>query len=176
MRYTFRMSMGSRVGLAVAIGLCVLLEVILYQMQGVSFIAALLQGSSMPIVVFVCGCIIGMAWDYLGLLAFHWWRYPPAERHPWLLIILPLFWGIFMFIMQDAYAIARILGLGVIPAMLVSTIVLGIIMEGANLYTRSWIYLGAAASVPLLIFGWVVGLGFVYVVGFNAFILNPFGL
>lgn len=130
----------------------------------------------MPIVVFVSGCIIGMAWDYLGLLALRWWRYPPAERHPWLLIILPLFWGIFMFIMQDAYAVARLSGLGTIPAVLISTIVLGIIMEGANLYTRSWVYLGAATSIPFLILGWIVGLGFTYVVGFNAFILNPFSL
>lgn len=169
------MSKGTRVGLIIAIGLCVLLEIVLYYMRGVSFTSSLLLGSSMPIVVFVCGCIIGMAWDYLGLLALHWWRYPPAERHPWLLIILPLFWGIFMFIMQDAYAIARVMGLGEISAVLISTIILGIIMEGANLYTRSWIYLGAVASIPFLIFGWVVGLGFTYVVGFNAFILNPFG-
>lgn len=169
------MSIGSRVGLAVAIGLCVLLEIILYQMQGVSFMSALLQGSSMPIVVFISGCIIGMAWDYLGLLALHWWRYPPAERRPWLLIVLPLFWGAFMLVMQDAYAIARSTGLEQIPAVLASTIILGIIMEGANVYTRSWIYLGAGTSTPLLIAGWIIGLGFTYVIGFNAFILNPFG-
>ncbi|MDO8514202.1 MAG: hypothetical protein Q7S50_01520 [bacterium] len=169
------MSKGSRVGLAVAVGLFVLLEIVLYKMQGISFTTTLLHGSSMPVVVFVCGCIIGMAWDYLGLLALRWWRYPPAERHPWLLIVLPLFWGIFMLVMQDAYAIARVMGLGEISALLVSTIILGIIMEGANLYTRSWIYLGSATSIPFLIFGWIVGLGFAYVIGFNAFILNPFG-
>ena len=129
----------------------------------------------MPIIVFVCGCVIGMACDYLGLLAFGWWRYPPAERHSWLLIILPLFWGVFMFVMQDGYAIARVLGLGAIPAVLVSTMILGLLMEGANLYTGSWIYLGPAISIPLLILGWIVGLGFVYVVGFNAFLINQFG-
>ena len=169
------MSIGSRVGLITALGLCALVEILLYWMDGISFTSELLKGNSMPMVVFIAGCVIGMAWDYMGLFALHWWRYPPAERHPWLLVVLPLFWGLFMVIMQDSYAIVRLLGFGTIPAVLISTIVLGVVIESANLYTRSWIYLGPVTSIPFLIFGWVVGLGFTYVVGFNAYVINPFG-
>jgi hypothetical protein len=166
----------SRIGIGVALCLCVALEVLLYAIAGISFFTSLLKGSIIPVIVFVCGCIIGMAWDYFGIIATKWWRYPPAERHPWFYLVLPLFWGVFMIIMQDGYAIMRLLGLDFIPALLISTSMLGLIMEAANLYTRSWVYLGSGRAIPLLLIGWVVGLGFTYVVGFNLYIINPFGL
>ena len=164
------------VGVVFALALLACVEILLYRISGSSFTTSLLNGSAMPIVVFVAGCVIGMAWEYLGQFSFAWWHYPSANKHPRLLALLPLFWGIFMLIMQDGYAIARIEGFGQIPAVILSTVTLGFLIEGINLYTGSWVYTGRANSIPLLIFGWIILLAFTFVTGFNAFILNPFGL
>ena len=164
------------VGAGFALGLLALLEWLLYRAASLSFTTALRAGSSMPLVVFIAGCVIGMAWEYVGQFAAKSWHYPPLRRHLWLIAILPLFWGIFMLVMQDGYAIARALGLSPVPAVLISTTVIGVLIEGVNLYTRSWVYTGTFSAAPFLVIGWLVFLAYTFVMGFNAFFLNPFGL
>lgn len=162
------------VGFSLVLFACV--EWVLFNLRGISFTTAFLAGSGMPLVVFVAGCVIGMAWEYVGQFALHSWHYPPVDRRRWLLFALPFFWGMFMLVMQDGYAIARTLGMHSILAAVVSTFLIGLMIEGINLYTRSWVYMGTGASPVLLTLGWVVFLAFTFIIGFNAFILNPFGL
>ena len=163
-------------GIVFSVALFAFLDAWLYRGAGISFTTELLRGSSMPLVVFIAGCVIGMAWEYIGQFALDWWHYPSVRRHPWLLALLPIFWGIFMLIMQDGYALARLGGLGPITAALIATAILGLLIEAINLFTDSWVYTGWGSFIPLLIIGWIILLSFTFVLGFNAFFINPFGL
>jgi hypothetical protein len=163
-------------GIVFSIMLFTFLDAWLYRDAGISFTTEFLRGSAMPLVVFIAGCVIGMAWEYMGQFALDSWHYPSVRRHPRLLGLLPIFWGTFMLIMQNGYAIARIEGLGSITAALVSTAILGLLIEGINLFTGSWVYTGWSSSIPLLVIGWLALLSFTFVLGFNAFFINPFGL
>ena len=156
--------------------LFVFLEALLYERASISFTTELLKGSAMPLIVFVAGCVIGMAWEYMGQLAFDWWHYPSLRRHHGLFLVLPLFWGFFMLIMQDTYAIARIGGLGEILAALLAAAFMGLVIEGINLITNSWTYTGKYSSPIVITVGWLVLLAFTFILGFNTFFINPFGL
>ena len=159
-----------------ALGLFAVAELILNARIGTSFTKLLFEGNTISIVVFAAGCVIGMAWEYVGQFALEWWHYPPIQRHRWLFALLPVFWGIFMLIMQDGYALARTLGLAPLAAVLVSTLTIGFLIEGINLYTRSWVYSGWMSSLPLLAIGWIFFLASTFVIGFNTYFINPFGL
>jgi hypothetical protein len=162
-------------GIVFSLTLFVFLDWIVYRIAGMSFIAGLVRGSTMPLTVFIAGCVIGMGWEYVGQFALGWWHYPSTYRRRWLLALLPFFWGLFMLIMQDGYAIARIEGLSPLFAVVVSTVVLGLLIECINVFTESWIYTGWGSSLPLLVLGWLILLAYTFVIGFNAFLLNPFG-
>ena len=167
--------LGNWVGIIYALALLVLAEYLLYQIAGISFFSLALADSSVPATVFFCGCIIGMAWEYIGQFGFGWWYYPAVLKRKWLLILLPLFWGIFMLIMQDSYAIFRVVGLEPINAVVISTLILGFLIEGINLYSHSWTYTNWRAHPIVITLGWLVLLSFTFVIGFNAHIINPFG-
>ncbi len=162
-------------GTAFSLTLFAFLDWMVYRTTGVSFATELLRGSTMPISVFAAGCVIGMAWEYTGQFAVDWWHYPTIRRHRWLFAVLPLFWGIFMLVMQDGYALARVGGLAPLPAALLSTALIGLLLEAINLYTDSWVYTGWFTSLPVLVFGWLVFLSYTFILGFNAFFINPFG-
>jgi len=166
--------LGNWVGIIYALALLVLAEYLLYQIAGVSFFSLALAGSIVPAIVFFSGCIIGMAWEYIGQFGFGWWYYPAVLKRKWLLVLLPLFWGIFMLIMQDAYAIFRVVGFRSISAVVISTLILGFLIEGINLYSHSWIYTNWRAHSVVITIGWLVLLSYTFVIGFNAHIINPF--
>src|SRR3989344_2452305 len=152
-----------------------LVEYLLYRLNGVSFFALAQAGSVIPTLVFVCGMILGMACEYIGQFAIDWWYYPSIKVKRSLLLLLPIFWGIFIFIMQDMYAIFRIWGLDSIPAVAISPFITACLIEGVNLYTKTWIYRGKGSHPLVLAFGWGVLLSFFFVTAFNAYIINPFG-
>lgn len=164
------------VGALFATGLFTLLDYATYLTLGHSFISAATRGSHLPCVVFVAGCVIGMAWEYLGQVATRSWHYPDIVKHPLLSFVLPIFWGLFMLIMQDGYALGRAGGLNTFWAALLSAVVLGLLIEGVNLYTRSWVYMGHFSAPLYLIAGWVVALTYTFIWGFNAYILNFYRL
>lgn len=163
------------VGVVFAFAFLFLAEYLLYTMQGFNFFTLLRSGSSIPLLVFISGAILGMASEYIGQFSINWWYYPSININKSLLLILPIFWGIFMLIMQDMYAIARTFGFHLIPAVLISTFITGCLIEGINLYTKTWVYKGRGSHPLILAFGWLVLLSFFFVIGFNAFIINPFG-
>ena len=167
--------LGNWIGIVYAFALLFLSEYLLYQIVCVSFFSLALAGSSMPAIVFISGCIIGMALEYIGQFGLGWWYYPAVLKRKWLLVLLPLFWGIFMLIMQDTYAIFRVIGFKPLNAVVISTLILGFLIEGINLYTHSWIYTSWRAHPIVLTLGWLVFLSFIFIVGFNAYIINPFG-
>jgi hypothetical protein len=119
--------------------------------------------------------IMGMACEYIGQFSINWWYYPSIKIKKSLLLLLPLFWGIFMLIMQDMYAIVRTFGLQSISAVLISTFITGCLIEGINLYTKTWIYRGKGSHPLVLAFSWLVLLSFFFVIGFNIYVINPFG-
>ena len=168
--------LGNWVGIVYAFALLILSEYLLYQIAGISFFSFALAGSSMPAVIFFCGCTIGMAWEYIGQFGFGWWYYPAVLKRKWLLILLPLFWGIFMLIIQDFYVIFRVVGFQPINAVIISTLILGFLIEGINLYTHSWIYTNWRAHPVVLTVGWLVLLSYTFVIGFNGHIINIFGI
>jgi len=151
-----------------------LVEYVLYKMQGFSFFSSLREGSSMPVIVFISGMILGMACEYVGQFSINWWYYPSIKVKKSLLLLLPIFWGIFILIMQDMYAIFRIFGFHSILAVAVSTFITGCLIEGINLYTKTWIYRGRGSHPLVLFFGWVILLSFFFVIGFNIHVINPF--
>ena len=167
--------LGISVGVTFAFVFLFAVEYLLNKISGYSFFTLLKSGNSMPLIVFICGCIIGMACEYLGQFSFKWWYYPSVNHDKTLLIGLPIFWGIFMIIMQDMYTIFRIFSFHQILAVVISTFITGCLIEGVNLYTRSWVYRKWGASPFALLPGWIILLSFVFVIGFNAYIINPFG-
>jgi hypothetical protein len=163
------------IGVGFAFLLFAVCEYVLFLGSGSCFVLVLLGGNPMPVYVFAAGCIIGMAWEYMGQFTWRWWHYPMIDLYHPFLAVLPFFWGLFMLIIQDGYAIARIYGLNAIPAASLSNLLLGILIEGMNLYTRSWRYLGILRSYTAVAVFWLFFISFTFVVGFNAVVINPFG-
>ncbi len=175
MEYPRKKFLGLSTGLVFSFAFLFVLEYVLFTFKGISFFSILKSGNITPLVVFICGCIIGMAWEYIGQFGLKWWYYPSINEHWSLMAALPIFWGIFMVIMQDMYAMFRIAGLGAILAVIVSSFIVGLLVEGVNLYTRSWVYTGWMTSPIVLVLSWIVLLSYTFVIGFNGFIINIFG-
>jgi len=166
---------GDAVGVVFAFALLAFVEALLHQVTGHSFFFLLGTAPSVVAAVFLGGALLGMSYEYIWQFWLRWWYYPSVEKHQWLLALLPLFWGIFMFLMHDVYAILRAYDLSVFVAATLTAVLVGAIIEGINIWTRSWVYIGPGASLWILISGWVVFLGFVFVPLFNVLFVNPFG-
>src|SRR5215216_1719531 len=101
-------------GAVLALSLLVFLEALLQYTQGVSFYEKLRSGEAEVVwAVFFAGAVQGILYEYVGQFTFPLWYYPQAERIRPLLLGLPLFWGIFMIILQDTWALVR--GWGAAP-------------------------------------------------------------
>ncbi len=154
--------------------LTILAEALLYRLGQTSFFSLALGGSFTPLIVFLAGVGQGLVYDYLGLIGLKVWDYPIVWHKRWLFWLVALFWGVFMFIMQDIYVIVRLEGLGTLAAFILTALIPMALIELLNFFTESWRYKGLLQSPFALALGWIV-LAFTFVLGFNAFVLNPFG-
>lgn len=170
-----RQAIGDAFGVLFALALLTLVEALLHRFGGVSFVGLVMRGSTVPVAVFTAGACLGMAYEYIWQFGTRSWYYPSVEKRRVLLAALPLFWGIFMLIMQDTYALFRISGSGAVLAATATALVQGALIEGINFFTRSWVYVGKSASFLVLVPGWIVFLAFVFILLFNRFFVNPFG-
>lgn len=165
---------GLAIGGCFALALTVFTDALLYKLTGDSFYTLLQQGSYVPAAVFLAGALQGIIYEYVGSFTFDLWYYPTVRRRHVLFILLPIFWAIFMIIMQNIYAIFRSLDLSVTWAFVLTALTPFALIEGINVYTKSWIYKGVLRPPLFLALGWFV-LAFTFAVGFNKYILNPFG-
>ncbi|OGZ98930.1 MAG: hypothetical protein A3C07_04700 [Candidatus Sungbacteria bacterium RIFCSPHIGHO2_02_FULL_47_11] len=170
-----RQKTGDAIGVLFAVSLLVFIDVLLFRVGGVSFFSLLMHGNNIPVVVFVAGGVLGTAYEYIGQFALKRWYYPSAQRKKILLLVLPIFWGIFMLILQDTWGIFRTIGLEVGISITLTAITHFALIEGINIFTNSWVYTGWARSPVALFLGWIV-LVLTFVIGFNRFFINPFGL
>jgi hypothetical protein len=162
-------------GVMLAAGLLVLCEATLQRFAGTSFYHLWRSGSNVPFQLFLAGALEGIVYEYVGQFVFPCWLYPAAEVRRWLLLGLPFFWGVFMLIMQDTWAIWRHAGAPVWTAWFLTAMTQYAAIEGFNLIGHSWKYLGAWRRVPTLIAGWLA-LSFTFVVAYNHYFGRPFGL
>lgn len=165
---------GIVIGGVFALSLTFLVESVLHKSGDTSFIDLARQNSLVPVGVFMAGALQGIVYEFVGSVALGQWYYPTVHhrRHLWL--VLPFFWALFMIIMQDTYAISRSLGCSVIPSLVITSLVPFILIEGINIFTKTWIYERYLKSVALLVVGWFI-LTYTFVWLFNQFVINPFG-
>lgn len=171
-----RQTLGDAVGVLLAISILVLGEATLQRFMRTSFLSLMRSGSTLPWQVFAAGALQGIVYEYVGQFVFPAWYYPAAERRRWLLLLLPLFWGIFMLIMQDTWAIFRYAGASWWLAALLAGLIQYGLIEGFNLITHAWKYKGLANKPWVLIAGWVLLLAPSFVVIYNHIFTSPFGL
>lgn len=128
----------------------------------------------MPVAIIMAGALQGVLYEYVGSIALGYWYYPTVRHRRHLFLVLPIFWAIFMLIMEDIFAICRSLGMNTATSFALTAIIPFALIEGINVYTRSWVYQRILKSVPLLIIGWFI-LAYTFVIAFNAYVVNPFG-
>jgi hypothetical protein len=166
---------GDTVGTLFALSLLAFLEALLQYTQGVSFFDKLRTGHADVVwAIFLAGAIQGIIYEYVGQFTWPAWYYPQARRWKLLLLLLPVFWAIFMLVMQDTWALLR--GFGAHPLLVIPIVALIqlALIEGINLYTNSWVYTGRANRMVMLSLGWVL-LVLTFVVFNNHFFVNPYG-
>jgi hypothetical protein len=162
-------------GALLAFSLLVFLEALLHYSHGVSFFDKLRSGEAGAVgAVYLAGVMQGVVYEYVGQFTFPLWYYPQAERIRVLLLGLPLFWGIFMLILQDTWALFRGAGVAAWLSVLLVAVVQYVVIEGINLFVHSWKYKGFANTPYFLIFGWII-LVLTFVVGYNHYFGSPFG-
>lgn len=166
---------GLAIGGIFAIALTVFCDSLLYQLSGQSFFTMLHQGSYIPAAIFLVGALQGIVYEYVGSFTFDLWYYPTVRHKHLLFLLLPLFWAIFMIIMQDAYAIFQNLGLSVGISFTLTALIPFALIEGINVYTKSWIYMGILKQPLALVIGWFI-LAYTFVIAFNQYVYNPFAL
>lgn len=165
---------GLVIGGGFALALTVFTDALLFRLNGESFYSLLQTGSYIPAAVFLAGALQGVVYEYIGSFSFDLWYYPTVRHRHLLFLILPLFWAIFMIIMQNTFAIFRAIGLSSSTAFVLTALIPFGLIEGINIYTKSWIYKGVLKAPLTLALGWFI-LAYTFAVGFNKFILNPFG-
>lgn len=79
-----------------------------------------------------------------------------------------------MIIMQNTYAIFRTLDLSSSASFVLTALVPFALIEGINVYTKTWVYRGMLRVPLILAVGWVI-LAFTFVLGFNRYVYNAFG-
>lgn len=155
--------------------LLVLAEAILQRATGNSFFAFLGSSPHVPLDFFLLGVLQGTVYEYIGCVALDLWYYPAvALRRQWFLA-LPLAYGLFIFIMEDTFAILRHFRLSTFWALIATAAIQMALIEGINIYTRSWVYKGPFKNAAVLFAGWLL-LTYTFVVAMNGFVLNPFGV
>jgi len=166
---------GLVIGGGFALTLTVFTDALLYRLTGESFYSLLQNGSYIPTAVFLAGALQGVVYEYVGSFSLNLWYYPTVRHKHLLFLLLPLFWAIFMIIMQNTFAIFRAVGLSSSGAFVLTALIPFLLIEGINIYTKTWVYRGMLKAPLILALGWFV-LAYTFALGFNKFILNPFGL
>ena len=169
-----RLLSGIGIGSLYAVSLCIFMDLLLRNLTGESFLTLALDGSYIPAAVFLAGAALGVLYEYAGSFALNLWYYPSVRHEHKLFLVLPFFWAIFMLIMQDTYAISRYLGLSETMAVITTSLIPFALIEGINVYTKTWIYKGVLRQPVLLAVGWFI-LAITFVVLFNKYLINPFG-
>src|SRR3989344_4252318 len=169
-----RLLSGIGIGSLYAVSLCIFMDLLLRNLTGESFLTLALDGSYIPAAVFLAGAALGVLYEYVGSFALNLWYYPSVRHEHKLFLILPFFWAVFMLIMQDTYAISRYLGLSESMAIITTSLIPFALIEGINVYTKTWIYKGVLRQPVLLAIGWFI-MTIMFVVLFNKYILSPFG-
>lgn len=164
---------GVVIGGLFALSLTVFTEAILYREDHTSFFTLTEAGSLLPLAVFISGALQGIVYEYVGSIALGQWYYPTVRHKRHLFLVLPFFWALFMVIMQDTYAICRSAGLDTAISFAVTAIVPFGLIEGINIYTKSWVYQRLLRSVPLLIIGWFI-MAYTFVWPFNYYVASVF--
>lgn len=155
--------------------LLVLAEAILQRAAGESFFALFSSSPHIPLDFFLLGVLQGTVYEYAGCVSLDLWYYPAVALRRQLFLVLPLAYGLFIFIMEDTFAILRHFRFSTFWALVVTAAIQMALIEGINSYTRSWVYKGPFKSIAVLFAGWLL-LTYTFVVAMNAFILNPFGV
>ena len=157
-----------------AIALTIFVDALLYKTDSVSFYSLARANSLVPAEVFMAGALLGIVYEFVGSIALGQWYYPTIRHRRRLFLVLPFFWALFMIIMQDTFAICRAVGLTNLAAFVITSIVPLLLIEGINIYTRSWVYQRVLRSIPMLVAGWFL-MTYMFVWLFNAHVVNPFG-
>ena len=85
---------------------------------------------------------------------FNLWYYPPVEVTPNLFWALFIFWGFFGVIVREVFFyLDKFFKSNWIKVMLTAFILM-ILIEGINIFTRSWIYI--PVNYLILYIGWVI--------------------
>ena len=162
------------VGIILGWAVVFFVDFLLEYLTGVSFLSLLRSGSSIPVVVFIAGVVLGIAWEYLGQVVLKVWGYPLVERFKIFLIALPFAWGLFMFLLQDTYAILRYFHISRIFSFMLTVLLVGILLEGFNLISGSWQYRKWLKNSVALVLLWLFGVA-TFIYGFNLVFFSPFG-
>ena len=168
-----RLLSGIVIGGLFAMSLTVFTESLLYRVGGISFYTLAKAGSLIPLGVFFAGALQGVVYEYVGSIALGQWYYPTVHHRRHLFLLLPFFWALFMVIMQDTYAICRAGGLDTAISFAITALIPFALIEGINVYTKSWVYQRLLRSVPMLIIGWFI-LAYTFVYIFNQHVVNIF--
>ncbi|HSX33691.1 MAG TPA: hypothetical protein VLF91_05145 [Candidatus Saccharimonadales bacterium] len=166
---------GDGIGAIFALSLFLCLELLLQHTLGNSFYSLWRDGSMLPRELFIIGALQGIVYEYVGQFTYPLWYYPQGEVRRWMLLGLPLFWGVFMLIMQDTWALYRWLGAGTAVAFVLTALTQYGLIEGFNLITHSWKYKGWANTPYFLIIGWFI-LVLTFVCITNHVLGSPFGV
>jgi hypothetical protein len=169
-----KQTLGDLCGALMAFSLFALLDSTVQRIMGTSFFQLWQTGSSLPAQFLMAGALQGIVYEYVGQFTFPLWIYPAAEKRRYLLLGLPLFWAIYMLVMQDTWAIVRHSGVPFWLAIFVVALIQYVIIEGFNLWSNSWNYKGPFKRAPALYVGWII-LTLTFVVGYNHFVKSPFG-
>lgn len=173
-RSDLKQTLGDACGVLMAFSLFAFLDSALQRIMGNSFYQLWQSGSIVPLQFVAAGAMQGIIYEYVGQFTFPMWIYPAAEKRRFLLLGLPLFWGVYMLVMQDTWAIVRHIGVPYVAAIFVVALIQYVIIEGFNLWSNSWNYKGSYERAPALYLGWII-LTLTFVAGYNHFIASPFG-
>lgn len=165
---------GLVIGGGFALALTIFIDSVLLHLTNHSFFKLLEEGSFVPASIFLVGAIQGIIYEYVGSFALGLWYYPTVRHKHLLFLVLPFFWALFMIIMQDTYAVLTTVGLSSSFAFILTALLPFALIEGINIYTKSWIYQGVLKSPIILAMGWMI-LSYTFAYGFNQYIYSPFG-
>lgn len=100
--------------------------------------------------LFSYSMLLGIVYEFIGQFLLDFWYYPPQLN----LIELPIFWGVFGIIVREIFIFFEKKIKDILLNVLLTAIVLMLLIEGINIFTKSWTY---SPVNPLLFFGgWIL--------------------
>lgn len=103
--------------------------------------------------MFTAGMILGVIVEAVGYL-FGLWYYPLVLSYTWAALLIPVFYGMFMMIITHSFQIAaRYTKLFPVAFFIVTTLVF-VLLEGINLFSKSWLYTGWFSEWTVMYAAW----------------------